>query len=50
MKLWENDYANVTEIHTPHFKYVIEVVDWYRNNYFKLVDEALTNYIEKDSE
>lgn len=40
-----DDYDNVTVIKTPKFKYVIEVQDWYRNNYFELVYNILTDYI-----
>ena len=38
-------YDNVTTIRTPKFKYVIEVEDWYKNNYFELVYNILTDYI-----
>jgi hypothetical protein len=39
------DGDNVTLIRTPRFKYVIEVEDWYKNNYFELVYNILTDYI-----
>jgi hypothetical protein len=43
-----DDYDNVTVIRTPKFKYVIEVEDWYKKNYFQLVDKVLKNYMDGD--
>jgi hypothetical protein len=40
-----DQYDNVTLIKTPKFKYVIEVEDWYKNNYFELVYKVLMDYI-----
>lgn len=39
----ESDYIGL--IPTPHFKYVIDVEDWYSTKYFELVYNALTDYI-----
>ena len=36
---------SVTIITTPHFKYVIEVEDWYSTKYFELVYNILLDYI-----
>jgi hypothetical protein len=43
-----DQYDNVTVIRTPKFKYVIEVEDWYKKNYFQLVDKVLKNYMDGD--
>lgn len=43
-----DEHDNVTVIKTPKFKYVIEVEDWYKKNYFQLVDKVLKNYIDGD--
>lgn len=42
------EYNNVSTIITPEFKYVVEVVDWYRNHYFETVYNLLTKYINRD--
>jgi hypothetical protein len=47
--MWNNgdDYDNVKSIYTPHFKYVVEVEDWYSKNYFEKVYQALTDFINR---
>lgn len=45
---YNNDYDNITVIHTPHFKYVVELQEWYRKNYFEIVYKVLTDYINGD--
>ena len=40
-----DNHDNVVTIPTPHFKYVIEVEDWYSTKYFELVYNELTDYI-----
>ena len=46
--MYQDDYDNVTEIHTPHFKYVVELQEWYSKNYFETVYKILTDYINDD--
>lgn len=41
-----NDYDGVTVIRTPKFKYVIEVINWYSTEYFEIVYNILTDYID----
>ena len=41
----DDNHDNVVTIPTPHFKYVIEVEDWYSTKYFELVYNKLTDYI-----
>jgi hypothetical protein len=41
----DDNHDNVVTIPTPHFKYVIEVEDWYSTKYFELVYNELTDYI-----
>lgn len=45
---YHNDYDNVTVIHTPEFKYVVELQEWYSKNYFEIVYKVLTDYINQD--
>lgn len=46
--MWDGDeYDNVKSIYTPHFKYVVEVEDWYSKNYFEKVYQALTDFINR---
>ncbi len=46
--MYDNDYDTVTVIITPKFKYVIELQNWYSENYFRLVDKVLRDYINGD--
>ena len=41
-----DEHDNVTVIKTPKFKYVIEIEDWYKNKYFELIYNILTDYID----
>lgn len=41
----DDNHDNVVTIPTPHFKYVIEVEDWYSTKYFELVYNKLTDYV-----
>lgn len=41
----DDNHENVTTIPTPHFKYVIEVEDWYSTKYFELVYNILIDYM-----
>lgn len=43
-----SDYTNVDVIKTPKFEYTIQVTDWYRNQYFKKVNEILLKWKEKN--
>lgn len=43
-----DDYINLTVIKTPEFKYVLELVDWYQNEYFKKVNDILLKWKEKN--
>ena len=47
--MWGNgdNYDNVKVIETPHFKYALEVEDWYSKNYFEEVYQVLTDYINR---
>jgi len=42
----DDNHDNVVTIPTPHFKYVIEVEEWYSTKYFELVYNELTDYID----
>ena len=49
--MWdEEEYENVKYIELPDFKYVVEVVDWFKNNYFEEVYQALTEFIRNKEE
>lgn len=39
------EYDTLGTIGTPKFEYVVEVEDWYRNNYFEKVYNMLTDFI-----
>lgn len=42
----EDDYEHIVDIELPDFEYVVEVVDWFKNEYFEEVYQDLTYYIE----
>lgn len=44
---WGEDYyEHIVDIELPDFEYVVEVVDWFKNEYFEEVYQDLTYYIE----
>jgi len=41
---WDDNYANLQSIEIPEFKYVIELEDWFKKNYFEFVYQELTSF------